>query len=50
MTPDVLALIGTIILAGVLVWLIVEIRSLHADLQPLIDSPIAHALSSQPSR
>lgn len=40
-----LLLIG-ILLVAVLVWLTGEVRSMHADLQPIIDSPLVQGLAA----
>jgi cell division protein FtsL len=42
---DELAIAGIVCVALALVWVAYQIRKLHADLQPLIDSTIVQTLS-----
>lgn len=46
MEGDALAVAAAIVLAAAIVWLALEIRAMHDDLQPLIDSPIVTALAA----
>lgn len=46
MIHDEIAVAGIVLLVIAIVWLGYEIRRLHADLQPVIDSTIVRELAS----